>query len=92
VTQLSSTLQAHEARANFYQLLDEASDKLRQFTITLRGKTKVVIMPFEEYEGWLETMKIMSDKEFVTSIKKGIKEIKSGKGIPAAKADKLIGW
>ena len=67
---LSSSIPANEARANFYQILDEAADKLRQFTVTLRGKSKVVIMAAEEFEGWLETLEIMSDKNLVADIKK----------------------
>ena len=44
MNQLSSILPASDARANFYQILAEASDKLRQFTIKLRGKDDVVIL------------------------------------------------
>lgn len=89
---LSSTIPANEARANFYQILDEAADKLRQFTVTLRGKSKVVIMAAEEFEGWMETLEIMSDKRLMADIKKGMSELKSGKGIPASKVDKILGW
>ena len=89
---LSSTLQANEARANFYQIIDEASRGLRQFVITLRGQTKAIIMSAEEFEGWQETLEIMSDKKLVASIKQGVKELKAGKGIPASKANKMIGW
>ncbi|MEK7091193.1 MAG: type II toxin-antitoxin system Phd/YefM family antitoxin [Patescibacteria group bacterium] len=89
---LSTIIPANEARANFYQILDEVNDQLRQFTITLRGRQKAVIMSAEEYEGWLETFDIMSNPKLVTSIKKGVKELKAGKGIPASKANKMIGW
>lgn len=89
---LSSTISADEARSNFYQILDEAANKLRQFTVTLRGKSKVVIMAVEEFEGWMETLEIMSDKKLVASIEKGMSELKSGKGIPSSKVDKILGW
>lgn len=89
---LSSIIPANEARANFYQILDEAADKFRQFTVTLRGKSRVVIMAAEEFEGWMETLEIMSDKKLMADIKKGMSELKSGKGIPASKVDKILGW
>ena len=89
---LSSTISANEARSNFYQILDEAAGKLRQFTVTLRGKSKVIIMAYEEFEGWMETFAIVSDRRMVSDIKKGISELKSGKGIPASKVDKILGW
>lgn len=86
---LSATLSANEARTNFYQILDEASDQLRQFTITLRGKQKAVIMSAEEYEGWLETLDIMSDPKLAASIKRGMK---SKKWYTEAEAKKILGW
>ncbi len=92
MTQLSSVIPANEARTNFYQILEEVGDNLRQFTVTLHGRQRAVIMSSEEYEGWLETLDIMSDKKLVASIKRGVTELKSGKGIPASKANKMIGW
>lgn len=92
MTSLNSILPANEARTSFYRILDEVNDQFRQFTITLRGQTKAVIMSAEEYEGWLETLDIMSNPKLVASIKQGMKELKEGKGIPASKANKMIGW
>ena len=89
---LNTTLPANEARSNFYQILDEVGNKLRQFTITLRGKTQAVIMSAEEFSGWQETLEIMADKKLRREIKIGLKEIRSGKGIREAKANKIIGW
>ncbi|MEK7504557.1 MAG: type II toxin-antitoxin system Phd/YefM family antitoxin [Patescibacteria group bacterium] len=86
---LSSSIPANEARANFYQILDEAADKLRQFTVTLRGKSKVVIMAAEEFEGWLETLEIMSDKNLVADIKKGLA---SKKRYTEAEVNKILKW
>lgn len=89
---LSSIIPANVARTNFYQILDEAANKLRQFTVTLRGKSRVVIMAAEEFEGWMETLEIMTDKKLSASIEKGMSELKSGKGIPSSKVDKILGW
>jgi antitoxin YefM len=89
---LNNTLLAHEARDNFYQILEEADTKLRQFTITLRGKAKAVIMSAEEYEGWLETVEIMADKSMVKRIEQGKRELKQGKGISWDKAKKQLKW
>ena len=78
---LSAVLPASEARANFYDLLDEVSGKLRRFTITLRGKAKAVVMPAEEVEAMEETMEIMADKKLVKSIQEGLDDIKHGRVI-----------
>ena len=77
MNQLSSVLPASDARANFYQILAEASDKLRQFTVKLRGKNDVVIISAEEIEGWKETLEIMSDKELMANIKRAEKSKKT---------------
>lgn len=86
---LASTLPASQARTNFYQILDEVGDKLRQFTITRRGKQKAVIMSAEEYEGWLETLDVISDPQLVASIKRGLK---SKKRYTEAEAKRILGW
>lgn len=89
MTDMNVTIPASEARTNFYELLSETGDKLRQFTITLRGKAKAVMMSAEEFASWQETLEIVSDKKLVNSIKRGLKE---GKTISQKQADKMIGW
>ena len=69
MNQLPSTLPASVARANFYQILDQVTKSLGQFTITHRGGNRAVIMSQEEYDGWLETFEIMSDKKLMAKIK-----------------------
>lgn len=76
---LSAVLPASQARANFYDLLDEVSDKLRRFTITLRGKVKAVVMPADQVEAWEETLEIMSNKKLVAQINEGLDDIKHGR-------------
>jgi len=88
MSQLSTSLPANEARTNFYQILDEVGTGLRQFTISHRGKPGAVIMSVEEFEGWQETMEIMSDKKLLTDILKS----KKSKIISSKEADKIIGW
>lgn len=92
MTTLSTVIPANEARTNFYRILTEVEDKLQQFTITLHGRAKAVIMSAEEFASWQETLEIMSDKKLVGSIKRGLAEIKSGKGISEKEAKKILGW
>lgn len=86
---LQPILPANEARANFYQILDEAGTNLRQFTITHRGKKPVIVMSQEEFEGWQETLEIMSDKRLMASL---MRSMKSKKVYTKKQADKRIGW
>jgi antitoxin YefM len=86
---LQPVLPANEARANFYQILDEAGTSLRQFTITHRGKPFVVIMSQEEFDGWQETLEILADKQLMASLRR---TMKSKKIFTQEQADKRIGW
>lgn len=86
---LNDTIPANEARTNFYQILAEAGDNWRQFSVTIRGKVKAVVMSPEEFASWQETLEVMSDKKLVHSIKKGLK---SKKTYSQKQADKIIGW
>lgn len=89
MAQLDSILPASIARANFYQILDEAGDKLRQFTIKLRGKSDVVVMSADEVDGWKETLEIMSDKKLVASVNRGLK---SKKVYTQEQVNKILKW
>jgi prevent-host-death family protein len=72
----TNIIAAADARFNFFELLE----KLRQvFTITKRGTAKAVIMSADEFEEWAETLEIASNPKTVKGIKKGLKEIRSGK-------------
>lgn len=80
---------ANVARANFYQMLDEAGEDMRQFTIVPRSKPPIIVMSVAEFEGWQETIDIMSDKKLVASIKRGLK---SKKSYTEKEAYKILGW
>ncbi|OGG29680.1 hypothetical protein A3A63_03340 [Candidatus Gottesmanbacteria bacterium RIFCSPLOWO2_01_FULL_46_9] len=73
---------ANQARANFYQMIEEAGEDMRQFTITHRSGKPVIVMSVDEFESWQETLEIMSDKKLVADIKQAENELKAGKGIP----------
>lgn len=47
--------------------------------ITYEGHPKGVLMSYDEFEGWMETMDIMSHPEEVTAIEEGMREKKRGK-------------
>lgn len=85
---LASTLPANEARANFYEMLDEVGDNLRRFVITHRGKASAVIMPLEDVEAWEETLEILSDKKLMAGIKRSQEDFKKGRFITLEELEK----
>lgn len=69
---------ATEARKKLYDIIDEAEHPGVAVAITHEGIPKVVVMSFEEYEGWMETMEIMADPELDKELEEAMKEMKAG--------------
>jgi antitoxin YefM len=55
--------------------------KLDRYIVTKRGKPVAIMMSPEDYEGLLETIEILSDKEASLRIKKSKQEIKENKTV-----------
>ncbi len=75
---MNKFMTATEARKNFYAVIDEAEHPGVAVAITHDGMPKVVVMSFEEYEGWMETMDIMSDPYLDADIAEGMRQMKAG--------------
>jgi prevent-host-death family protein len=72
------TLNATEVRKDLLNLLRKAHDSLQRVIVTRKGRPEVVLLPFEEYEGWLETFEISSDPEWVKALEEA--KIERAKG------------
>ena len=73
------TLNVTEARNKFLDLVREAKDVLERVIITKNGKPEAVLMSYEEFEGWLETIEIMKDPKLAKELKESMNEAKNGK-------------
>lgn len=69
---------ATQARKNFFDLIAAAGKPGFAVTITHDGLPKVVMMSFEEFEGWMETMDILSDPEEAAAVREAMEEMKKG--------------
>lgn len=80
---MNKTMTATQARKQFYAVIDAAEHPGVSVVITHGGLPKVVVMSYEEFEGWQETMEVLSmadaDPSLDTDIQEGIKEMQSGK-------------
>lgn len=74
-------LTATEARKKFYALINFVGHPGVSVVVTHEGIPKVVVMSFEDFEGWQETMEIIaeSDAEMDKDILAGIREMQSAK-------------
>ena len=74
----NNILSITEARNNLFKLVDDAQKKGAHFVLTERGRSRAVIMSYDDFDAWQETMEIMSDSELMKDIKESEEDIKSG--------------
>lgn len=70
------TYSASQARENFYGILKDASMGLQTYEVTQRSGESVVIMSKEDFEGWQETLDIMSNPDEYAAILRSGKQKK----------------
>lgn len=60
---MNKTVTASEARNGFFAMLKAIETPGVSVTITYEGHPKAVLMSVEDFEGWMETLDIMSNPE-----------------------------
>lgn len=79
---MTKFMTATEARKNFYSVIEKAGHPGVPVIITHEGLPKVVVMSYDEFEGWQETFEIMRDRELsaylVRELKKSPKQLMKG--------------
>jgi len=73
------SISATNARNQWFSLIEQAGKPGAFVAISHRDLPDVVIMSVDEFEGWQETIEIMSNPTLVEQIQKGLNEIKSEK-------------
>jgi prevent-host-death family protein len=71
-----------ELKPKLLKFISNAQKAGQEYVVTKNGKPAAVIMGFDEWEGWKETLEIMSDKSGMKRIDKSVKFFKrGGKGL-----------
>jgi prevent-host-death family protein len=73
------TIAVSEARQNLPELVTRMRTLLDRVVITRNGKPEAVMMAFEEYESWVETLELMSRPETVRGIREGLADLSAGR-------------
>ena len=76
---MNITMAATKLRKNLFKLIEQVEKPGNTITITVDGEPKIIMMSVEDYEGWVETLEIMSDKELMKGIEEGMKDLKEGR-------------
>jgi len=77
----TQTLPVTEARARLPQLVKAAHERFERTVITSNGRPTAVIMSYEEYEAWEETLEVLSDPEAMRAIREADEELAAGKTV-----------
>jgi len=75
----SDTIPVSKAKTYFSELIRRIKDHRESFAITQRGKVEGVLLSIEEYESLIETLEILSDRELMASVTRGLKDEKEGR-------------
>ena len=74
------------AKGHFLEVLRRIEEQHGNVVITKNGIPKAVLLNYEDFEGLLETIDILSDSRTVVGIKRGLRDIKAGKVVTLAEA------
>lgn len=88
MTQLTIT-QARRGLLNLPERL--AREPERAVTITRRGRPVLAILPWELYEGIVETLEVLSDPALVAALRESLDDLKRGRLVSNAEAKKRLG-
>jgi antitoxin YefM len=75
------TLPVTEARQTLPLLVSRMRRLMDRTIITRKGKPEAVLMSFEEYESWVETLELLSRPETVRGIREGLADLKAGRRV-----------
>ncbi len=79
---MTKTISASKARSTFFAMLKEIETPGVSIVITYEGQPKGVLMSIDEFEGWMETLDIMSDPVEAADTLKRLRNIDKEKKIP----------
>jgi antitoxin YefM len=71
----TKTIPITEARANLPQIIKAADERLDRTVITSNGKPAAVIMSYDEYEAWEETLEILSNPKAMRALRQADQDL-----------------
>ncbi len=71
-----------EAKAKLSRLVADVANTDEEVTITKNGRATAVLMSYEEFESWQETLAVLSDRELVEELRTGLRQLKQERGKP----------
>ena len=76
---MTKYISIRELRKNLANVVNDVKAHYERYVVSKHGEPEAVLMSMDDYEGWLETLEIMSDKEAMEDIRQAEKDLKEGK-------------
>ena len=76
---MMKTVTVRRFRSNLAGILKDVTKRFDRYIISKRGEPEAVLMCVDDYEGWLETIEIMSDRKAMADIRAAKRELAAGK-------------
>jgi len=76
---MTKTIPVSEARQSLLELITRIRRLMDRVIITRKGKPEAVLMGFDEYESWIETLELMSRPKAIKAIREGLADLKAGR-------------
>ena len=73
------SLPLSEVKTHLSRLVDDVGNGDERVMITKHGRPAALLVSVDDMEGLEETLEIMSDHEFMEDVRRGIRELESGK-------------
>ena len=78
---MTKTISLAEAKKSLSAIIKDVDEKYDRFAITKNGVSKAVLLSSDEFEGLLETLDILSNKEEREAIARAKEQVKSGQTV-----------
>ncbi|MBA4418360.1 MAG: hypothetical protein C0392_10695 [Syntrophus sp. (in: bacteria)] len=78
---MTKTIPLAEAKKNLSTVVKDVEEKYDRFTITRNGVDKAVILSAEEFDGLMETLDILSNKEEREAIARARRQVTQGRTV-----------
>jgi len=79
VAEYTDIVPLSQAKARLSSLVRKIREERGTYGITHRGKPEGVLLSVEEYETLVETVEILSDRELMASVDRGLADEKAGR-------------
>lgn len=90
---MPATMTISKARNRLLKLPKEMAKRgeSKAIAVTQHGKPVLAILPWEFYDSLVETLEVLGDEEFMAALRKGVRDLEEGKGIPIEKVKESWG-